>query len=342
MIEIDGEYLESGGQILRTSIALSAITKKPCHVFNIRLNRPKQGLMLQHLLGIQNVAKLCSGYLEGDKIGSKEIKFHPGEIKAENLHIRIETAASIALLLQSLLLVSLFAPNSLKIHLHGGGTDVPFSPTFDHFRLVFLKILEKMGAKIETEILKRGYYPAGGGEINIEVFPSKLKPIKLLKRGQLRKILIISGASEFLKKKKVAERQLSGTREILGKLKLPIKERAEYYQTDCPGSQICLIAEFENTVIGIDNLGKLGKPADDIGKEAALEFLKEGEGNTCLDKHLADQILPYLALTEKKSEVTVSEITNHCKTNIWVIEKFLNGKFETTNNLISWIPTQKN
>ncbi len=339
MIEIDGS---TGGQILRTSIALSAITKKPCYVFNIRSNRPKPGLMLQHLLGIQNIAKLCSGYLEGDKIGSKEIKFHPGEITAKDLHIRIETAASITLLLQSLLPVSLFAPNSLKIHLHGGGSDVPFSPTFDYFRFVFLKILEKMGAKIRVEILKRGYYPSGGGEINVEVFPSKLKPIKLIKRGQLQKILIISGASEFLKKKKVAERQLSRVREILGKLKPPIEERVEYYQTDCPGSQICLIAEFENTVIGIDNLGKFGKPAEDVGKEAALEFLKEGERKTCLDKHLADQILPYLALIEKKSEVTVSEITNHCKTNIWVIEKFLNGKFETANNLISWIPKQKN
>ena len=198
-----------------------------------------------------------------------------------------------------------------------------------------------MGAKIEVEILKRGYYPSGGEEINVEVFPSKLKSIKLLERGQLRKILIISGASEFLKKKKVAERQLSGAREIFGKLKLPIEERIEYYQTNCPGSQICMIAEFDNTIVGIDNLGKLGKPAEDVGKEAALEFLKEGEGKTCLDKHLANQILPYLALAEKKSEVTVSEITNHCKTNILVIEKFLNGRFETVNNLISWIPTQK-
>ncbi len=335
MIEIDGS---TGGQILRTSIALSAITKKPCHVFNIRRNRPKQGLMPQHLLGIQNVAKLCSGYLEGDKIGSKEIKFHPEEITAKDLHIRIETAASITLLLQSLLPVSLFAPNSLTIHLYGGGTDVPFSPTFDHFRIVFLKTLEKMGVKIEIEVLKRGYYPAGGGKINVEVFPSKLKPIKFSERGQLQKILIISGASEFLKKKKVAERQLSGVREILGKLKLPIEERVEYYQTDCPGSQICLIAKFENTVIGIDNLGKFGKPAENVGKEAALEFLKEGERKTCLDKHLADQILPYLALAGKKLEVTVSEITNHCKTNIGVIEKFIDGKFETDNELISWVP----
>jgi RNA 3'-terminal phosphate cyclase len=125
---------------------------------------------------------------------------------------------------------------------------------------------------------------------------------------------------------------------VLGKLKLPIEEKIEYYKTQCPGSQICLVAEFENTIIGTDNLGKLGKRAEDVGKEAALELLKEQKTGACLDKHLADQILPYMALCSKKSQVTVSEITNHCKTNVWVIEKFIKGKFEIKGNSISWIP----
>ena len=120
----------------------------------------------------------------------------------------------------------------------------------------------------------------------------------------------------------------------MGGLKLPTEKRVEYYPTQCPGSQICLIGEFENTVIGTDNLGKLGKRAEDVGKEAALELLKEQRSNACLDKHLADQILPYLALTKGKAQV--SEITNHCKTNIWVIEKFLEGKFKIKDNIISW------
>jgi RNA 3'-terminal phosphate cyclase len=124
----------------------------------------------------------------------------------------------------------------------------------------------------------------------------------------------------------------------LGKLKLPIEEKVEYYDTACPGSQIFLMAEFENTVIGVDNLGKLGKRAEDVGKEAALELLREQKSESCLDRHLADQVLPYMALSKGKSQVTVSEITNHCKTNIWVIEKFIEGKFEVKGNLITWSP----
>ena len=143
-------------------------------------------------------------------------------------------------------------------------------------------------------------------------------------------------SSEFLKDKKVSERQLAGVREVLGKLKLPVEEKVEYYQTQCPGSQICLIAEFENTVIGVDNLGKLGKRTEDVGKEAALELLREQKSGACLDKHLADQILPYLVLSSGKNRVTVSEVTNHCKTNVWVIEKFTEGKFEVKDNLILW------
>lgn len=354
MIEIDGAYGSGGGQILRTACALSTVTKKPCHVFNIRKSRPKPGLATQHLLGIQALAQLCSGKLEGDYLGSEEIKFYPEEIRARDLHVKIETAGSITLALQALIPPALFASEPLKITFDGGATDTFFSPTIDHFQYVFLKNLDynpstasscslrsrapKMSTKVEINILERGYYPEGGAKIEVAIYPSKLKNFHLTERGKLQKILVISGSSEFLKNKKVAERQLAGVREILGKLKLPMEEKVEYYKSQCPGSQICLAALFENTVIGTDNLGKLGKRAEDVGKEAALELLKEQKSQACLDKHLADQILPYMALAPGKSQVTVSKITNHCKTNIWVIEKFIKGKFEIKGNLIKWLP----
>ncbi len=338
MIEIDGATLEGGGQLLRTAVALAAVTKKPCRVFNIRKNRPRPGLAPQHLLGIQALSRLCNGKLEGDFLGSEEIKFSPGEIcrGRTSTNVRIETAGSITLVLQTLILPALFSPEPVKIVFNGGATDTFFSPTIDHFRYVFLKILEKMGAKVEINISRRGYYPEGGAKAEATIFPSKIKNLHLTERGPLNKITVISGASEFLRDKKIAERQVAGVREVLGKLKLPVEEKVEYYQTQCPGSQICLIAVFENTVIGVDNLGKLGKRAEDIGGEAALELLKEQKSGACLDRHLADQILPYIALAAGKSQITVSEITNHCKTNIWVIEKFLDGNFETRWNLISW------
>jgi len=336
LIEIDGSKFEGGGAILRVACALSAVTKKPCRVFNIRKSRPNPGLATQHLLGIQALSQLCDGKLKGDFLGSEEIEFYPGEIKSKELQVKIETAGSITLVLQTLIPPALFAPEPIKITFEGGATDTFFSPTFDYFRYVFLKILEKMKVKTEVNILKRGYYPEGGAKLEIVVFPSKLNNLNLTERGRFKEITVISGASEFLKDKKVAERQLAGVREVLGKLNLPTEEKVEYYPTKCPGSQICLIVKFENTIIGTDNLGKLSKRAEDVGKEAALELLKEQKSEACLDKHLADQILPSLALAEGKSQITVSETTNHCKTNIWVIEKFLDGKFEIKGNLIVW------
>jgi len=340
MIEIDGS---AGGQTLRTACALSAVTKKPCRVFNIRKSRPKPGLMPQHLLGIQALAQLCAGRLEGDFLGSEEIKFYPGEIRAKDLHVKIETAGSITLYLQSLLPAVIFAPNPVKISFKGGGTDVPFSPTMDYFCFTFSKILEKMGPKVEVNILKRGYYPEGGGEVEAKIYPSKLKPINLTDRGNLQKILIISRASEFLKEKMVAERQIAGCLEILRKLNLPIEKTAEYSQSQSqsPGSSICLAAIFENTIIGIDNLGKLGISAEEIGKKAAQMLLEEEKTQACLDEHMSDQILVYMALSRKLGKITASKVTSHCLTNIWTIEKFIPGKFEIKNNLIAWVPAGK-
>jgi len=340
MIEIDGSNLKGSGQVIRTAFALSAITKKDCRFFNINSNEKNPGLTSKQLLGLKPLTQICNAKIEGNSLGSKEISFYPDKLieNQPSLHIKSEMADSITLSLQSLILPAIFLPKPLKIAFEGGATDTFFSPTIDYFSQIFLKILEKMGIKTEVDIIKRGYYPEGGANIEATIFPSKLKPLNLINRGNLKIIKAISGSSESLKEKKIAERQMAGVREVLGKLKLPTEEKIEYYQTLSPGSQICLIAEFENTIIGTDNLGRMGKRPEDVGKEAALELLKESKNSACLDKHLIDQILPFIALSEGKSRILVSEITDHSKTIIEIIEKFLNGKFEIKENIISWIP----
>lgn len=337
MIEIDGSFGEGGGQILRTATALAAIKKIPCRIFNIRKGRPNPGLQTQHLLGLRALAELCNGKLEGDYLNSTEIKFYPGEIKTKDLTVKIETAGSITLCLQTLLPVALFAKNPIKISFKGGGTDVPFSPTIDYFRYVFLKILEKMGAKAEVDVKNRGFYPSGGGEVEVKVYPSKLKPLNLTERGNFQEILAISVASESLRERKVAERQLSEPRRVFKALKLKTEEKIEYVNTESPGSCLVLVAKYENTILGSDELGKLGVPAEKIGKECIEKLLEEERSGTCLDRFLTDQILIYMALAGGKSQVRISKLTLHAQTNIKIIEQFLNGKFEIKESILSWI-----
>ena len=339
MIEIDGSFGKASGQIIRTACALSVITKKNCYIFNIRKSHSKPGLTTQDLSSIQALAKFCNGRLEGDCLGSEEIKFYPENIdESTSIDIKIKSSESITLLLQALIPPCLSGSNPTTINIDGGATDTFFSPTIDYFEHCFLKILRKLKVRVDLSILKRGYYPEGGAKVKAIVYPSEIEGINLLKRGDLRKILVFSRSSKLLKDKKVAERQAAGIREVLGNLNLPIEKKIEYYQTDCLGNQVCLIGEFEDAFIAVDILGKLGERAEDIGKKAALELLKEQKSQARFDKYMADQILIYMALANKKSSISVSEVTDHCKTNVWIIKKFLQGNFEIKENSIEWTP----
>jgi len=331
MIEIDGSYLEGGGQTLRTSIALSAITGKPCKVLNIRSYRKNPGLQAQHLKGIEAAAKLCEAELKNARIGSQTIEFIPKKIKGGYFSIDIGTAGSISLVLQTLVLPAIHAEEEVIFEITGG-TDVHWSPNIEYFQEVFCRNVKRMGTEIESEILKYGFYPKGGGRVKVRIKPCKeLNPLIMIERGDVKRYDIRSIASKSLEKAKVAERQIEGAKKIIPKFDC---EYFEYVETFSQGSTAHIHAHCDNSVLGATVYGIKGKPAEEVGAESAKNLMKQINSNACLDEHMADQILPYIALAGN-SKVSVAEITNHCKTNIWVIEKFLPIKFEIIDKIIS-------
>lgn len=363
MIEIDGGYLESGGQIARTALALSTITQKPFEIHDIRKGRKDSGLKNQHLYCVKALKELCNAVAEGDELGSTSLKYYPKKLIAKNLSIDIETAGSITLLMQALLLPSLFVSKPITITVVGG-TDTKWSPGFDYFNNILLPQLQRF-AKIEAKLLKRGYYPKGNGKVEIKINPkSKLNdysdfnefhnhikqninPYAIMEQHHLIQIKGISHASEDLDNARVAERQAHSAQAVLGKkFSVPIKIGSEYQDTLSTGSGITLWAIFsknkddidENNPIrlGADSLGEQGKKAEIVGEEAAKNLTKEIESKAPVDRHLADQILPFMALAGN-SAIKVSEITSHCRTNIYTIQQFMDEifKIDEDNKIIS-------
>ncbi len=341
MLIIDGSMGEGGGQIVRTSVAMSAVTQEPVKITNIRANRPNPGLSAQHFSAIDSVARLCSAEVGGLSIGSREIEFKPGSIEHGKLNIDVGTAGSVTMVLQALMIPAMHVKGEIVINIRGG-TDVRWSPPVDYLRFVTLPILKKFGYSGEIELLKRGFYPKGGGKINVKISGvGKLDKIDLNERGSIKGVFGISHAHASLKKAEVAKRQLKTARPmIFNEISKLITQKSglnadmdfinikqEYSDTLSYGSGITLWAEFENTVIGSDSLGDKGKRAEIVGHEAAENLIKEINSGACLDKHMADQIIPYIALSGGYAKV--SEVTEHTRTNVEIVNKFgFNVKLE--------------
>jgi RNA 3'-terminal phosphate cyclase (ATP) len=162
MITIDGSYGEGGGQILRTSLALSLVTGKPFSINNIRAGRKKPGLMRQHLTAVNAAAEIGSAAIKGNRIGSQEFTFEPEMIKPGNFHFAIGSAGSCTLVFQTILPALIIAGGPSEIILEGG-THNPFAPPFDFLAKAFLPVINRMGPKVDAVLEKPGFYPAGGG-----------------------------------------------------------------------------------------------------------------------------------------------------------------------------------
>ncbi len=328
LIEIDGSVLEGGGQILRTSIALSSLLEEPLRVSNIRVKRKNPGLRPQHLMVLRAFASLTGGSVRGDKIGSRLIEFFPGKRRSGRFKFDIGTAGSISLFLQALLPCCIFAPEPVELTVLGG-TNVAFSPQIDYLLNIFCYWLNRIGIDLEAELVRRGTYPRGGGEVKARVKPVKrIREFTITERGNVEVVRGISWCERL--PSHVVKRQGEAAMKFL----LMRGFRSVYISSQVgsssrsPGSGIVLWAETNSSArIGADALGERGKRAELVGEEASGKLLEELSFNAPLDSHMADQIIPFMALSNGFSRVKVTKLTLHVQTNIYVTEKILGVKF---------------
>jgi RNA 3'-terminal phosphate cyclase (ATP) len=324
MIEIDGGQGEGGGQILRTSIALSALTGKDVVVKNIRAGRPKPGLAAQHLAAIKGVASICEGRLEGATLGSIEVRFYPGPVRGGRHVIDVGTAGSITLVAQACLLTLARCIEDFDLVITGG-TDVRLAPSITYDELIIFPQLRKMDFDVSMVEMRRGFFPQGGGMARLKGHGNdSLSPLDLEERGRF---LGISGVA-FVQNlpRHVADRMAMESKRLLIEHQ-PVDMRIELGDSQSTGAGMALCARYENTVLGSSALGEKGLSSEKIAAQAAEDLEKEMLFST-LDVHAADQLLPYLSLCDEPSEFLVREITPHLSTQMQLLPTFLPVKFE--------------
>jgi len=323
MIEIDGSYGEGGGQILRTALAFSAILKRPVKINRIRAGRKNPGLQPQHLKSIEALAKITKARTDGVKIGSSAITFIPEKIVPGHYEFDIGTAGSVTLLLQALLLPLCFAESKSNLILTGG-THVAWSPPFHYLLEVLFPALALMGIQVRVEIERWGWYPKGGGIIKVEIDPaSALSNVSLNHRGSLKRVYGLSATSNL--PRHVAERQRE---RALIRIEKELNLQAEIeILSEVPsigqGSFLFLVAESEGAKAGFSSLGKKGKRAEAVADEAVDSLKEYLESDGCIDSHLADQLVSFIAFAKGSSSFTTTKITEHLLTNLWAIEHFM-------------------
>jgi RNA 3'-terminal phosphate cyclase (ATP) len=364
LITIDGSYGEGGGQVLRTSLSLSALLGEAVCIENIRAKRPKPGLQAQHLTGVLATAQICNAELNGAELGSQTLTFAPqsppqaGDYTFDVAEARKGgSAGSTSLVFQTLLLPLALADGDSHLTIRGG-THVAWSPPFHYLKHVYLPTMARMGIEATVEINQWGWYPIGGGEIRArikgqgiragknmtsqfapagfvtqpmgaEVIPSTsypLVPINLAERGELKRLWGISALSNL--PAHISQRQKRQVERLL-------QERGftpEIEIVDAPspgrGTVVFLVAEFENVVAGFTSYGARGKRAEKVAEEACREFIQYHDSDQALDKHLADQLILPMSLAAGRSGFTTCEVTQHLLTNAEVVKRLIGLKAE--------------
>jgi RNA 3'-terminal phosphate cyclase (ATP) len=319
MISIDGSLGEGGGQVLRTSLALSLVTGKPFRIDNIRAGRKSPGLLRQHLTAVGAATQVGEARVEGAAMGSTSMTFVPHALKAGDYAFAIGTAGSTTLVLQTILLPLAVAggPSTVVID---GGTHNPAAPPFDFLDQAFLPLLRRMGAIVEVELVRPGFFPAGGGQIRATITPAgRLARLDLgsrgaLVRGTVRAVVANLGYS-------IAQREVRVAGAVLGWKDEALQAHALTGSMG-PGNAVSIIVESEHVTDVFTGFGERGVRAEVVAEKAASEAKQYLDSNAAVGEHLADQLLLPMALGEGGSFTTLPP-TGHMTTNATIIRKFL-------------------
>jgi len=309
MLKIDGSHLEGGGQIVRSAVALSAVAGIPVEITRIRENRKKPGLGYQHCAAVRAVACACQGHVEGNETGSNRLTFVPGDVRKALCVVDVGTAGSIPLVIQAWLPVALIKGGVLEVT---GGTEVPSSPTVDYLEKVLVPALGMLGEGVTFRVMKRGYYPAGGGIVRVTVTPVNRAPVTINKATYCGIRSCSSGLHHH-----VAERQASRALMLLGRAlggDIPVEiQRSEGLSKGSSCTAWC-------GAKGSSSLGRPGLPAEKVGEAAATGLISELDTTGEVDSHLSDQLLIYLA--RYGGSYTASGYTLHARTMCWLLSLF--------------------
>ncbi len=325
MITIDGSEGEGGGQILRSSLALSLITGQPFRIINIRAGRKKPGLLRQHLTAVQAATEVGDAVTDGAQISSQELVFRPERIRGGQYRFAIGTAGSTTLVLQTVLPALILANEPSTLFLEGG-THNPFAPPFDFLQRTFLPQLARFGPKVEATLLRPGFYPAGGGKLSVEITPvAKLTPADLLDRGSDGGRRVVAQIAAL--PPSIADRAFE---QVLKRMKWEptVCEVVEHSQTLGPGFALTAEVVSENIAVVFSGFGERGIRAEQVADNVVDQVRDYLAVGAPVDEYLADQLLLPMALAGGGAFRAVG-LSLHARTNIEVIQRFLPCRFVT-------------
>jgi RNA 3'-phosphate cyclase len=320
-VEVDGSQGEGGGQIIRTAVAFAAIMRKPVRVVKVRAGRGVPGLKRQHVSALRVLSHVFGGEMSGVKEGSSTVTFVPGTPQNGTVSVDMGTAASITLVLQAVIPAVAITGTRLSLDLVGG-TDVPWSPTLDYFRRVVREAYASWGVKFDLASERRGYYPRGGGKVSVIIEPSKnLIPIDLVEKQNITGVMLASRCGRL--PRHVADRQLASAAELLESSGIQVLETEVSEElSDSPGSSFLAYFTGKGVFLGSDSIGARGKPAEEVGREAAKRFAEDVKSGASFDSNLADMVIPLLSLAHRRSRVRIPHATSHLKSGLHLAEQF--------------------